>query len=191
MSWGTLLHLFSVSWEYTSNKQKLLLLPKWWIRAYTNISKHSVSQKCNGLCCAFLLGFNDLSKCWHFFANSMLSSLRKEMPTINTAVTACSWMKYMPIWQKTQSLLTLMRMSQTHRLNRLSCNQVLGPFLPTVLPQNLCSLGHFLCFQVWWVIQNESVQDGRKGREGIQDIKRIVNTALERTSLSLRFRFQQ
>lgn len=43
--------------------------------------------------------------------------------------------------ENSKPLLTLMRMSQTHRLIRVPCNQVLGPPLPAALPQNVCSFG--------------------------------------------------
>lgn len=43
--------------------------------------------------------------------------------------------------ENSKPLLALMRMWQTHRLIKVPCDQVLGPPLPTPLPQNVCSFG--------------------------------------------------
>lgn len=158
MLWGAPLCLFSFSWEYVRNKQKLILLPMWWIRAYTNMSKHSVSQKCNVLCCAFLLGFNDLSK-WcanlSIFChteNSMLRSLGKRCPLLIQQWQLVHGRSTSLYGRKLKIPVDFNEDVTNIGLIGFLVIRSLGHLFSLFCPKTFAVWGHFLCFRVWWVI---------------------------------------
>lgn len=65
----------------------------------------------------------------------------------------------------------------------------LSHFFPSFCPKT--AVDQLLCFQVWWVILNKDVQDGRERREAAHGIRRVFNTALERTPSMKRSRCHQ
>lgn len=187
---------------FPSPKHLSVIIRNWYfcqhdgIRAYSNMKKHTASWKCNSVCYAFFLGFNDLSKRWHvlFFLfchtqNSVYSSLGKSPP----------WL--IQQWQlvhKWSTSLHSRKLKICVDLNEDAMNtgsigfnaiRSLSHFFPSFCPKT--AVDQLLCFQVWWVILNKDVQDGRERREAAHGIRRVFNTALERTPSMKRSRCHQ
>lgn len=159
------------------------------------MKKHTASWKCNSVCYAFFLGFNDLSKCQHVFfvvvlvcffvclfchtQNSVYSSLGKR----------CPWL--IQQWQLVHGWNTSLHSRKLKicvDLNEDAMNtgsmgfhaiRSSGHLFPPFCPKT--AVDQLLCFQDWWVMLNKDVQHGRDRRKAAHGIRRIVNTALKRT----------